>query len=493
MNSNSSTLASRLLKVAINHTVRQAVNTLAEIPVSWQTPRFQEGPRCTTSYVHQSLGSRTSRRSLKIIFRTTILACFLSASGLSRAESMSVSPNPSHNGDYTVSWTAVHGAQWYELYESINGGAWGDPVLVSNTSKSYTDRAAGSYKYRIGSCLTLGPPAYPNYQFQCGYDFGSVTVTVRPPVPTSLDGPSIDYNGDFKVTWNTAPGFTSKLRERLNSGGWSTVHSGSAESDSRWNRPPGNWRYGVRACLGSNCSNWSSSITVQVPAPPPAPTGLDGPTTDYNGAFTMSWNSSSGATTYNLYEFGPNNSTATYDVDGTTENIVEKLDAPGTYSYQVEGCNPESVCGPRSGFVDVVVEAPPDPPAELFPPPEPVPHDESYTISWNASPRSDTYELQEKPEGGAWQTVSQSSELSRTLSHDPGVYWYQVRGCHEEDVCSVSWSPAISVTVKLAFTTTYEYDAQGRLKQVKHPHGVVTDYVYDSAGNRTSKESSLEN
>lgn len=407
--------------------------------------------------------------------------------------SMSGAPNPSGNGDYTVSWTPVSGAQSHKLYESTNGGAtWGFPMSLpgSVNSKSFTGKAAGSYLYKLYSCWQWIPPGQMYAETQCGYVNGTTTVTVRPPVPTGLDGPSIDYNGDFTVSWNTAPGFTSQLRERLDSGTWSTVHSGSAESDFRPNRTPGTWRYGVRACLGSNCSTWSSSITVPVPTPPSAPTGLDGPSTDYNGAFTMSWNSSSGATSYRLYEVRPDSTTSTYTLSSTSQGISGKLEAPGTYSYRVKGCMPESVCGAWSGYVEVDVEGPPSAPAGLDVSPQSVPQNESYTVSWSGS-GSGTYELEEQTEGGDWQLVPPGSELlSRTLSNDRGTYWYQVRACHPENVCS-GWSSPIDVTV-FGTTNIYEYDARGRLEQVNHPDGVVTDYGYDAAGNVTSK-SSLEN
>lgn len=43
----------------------------------------------------------------------------------------------------------------------------------------------------------------------------------------------------------------------------------------------------------------------------------------------------------------------------------------------------------------------------------------------------------------------------------------------------------------LAETTTYEYDALGRLIQVTKDDGTVVDYDYDAAGNRKNKETSI--
>ncbi len=407
----------------------------------------------------------------------------------SAAHALSASSNP-NTGSYTVAWSAVSGAFSYTLEETIGGATTSYQFFGTTTlEKSFSGKAVGSYVYRIRACwIDWGSPGSELDPDNCDYIGDPLIVRVTPPVPTGLDGPSIDYNGDFTVEWNTASGFTSKLRERLNSGTWQVVHSGSAESDFRPNRTPGTWRYSVSACKGSNCSSWSSSIAVPVPSPPPVPTGLDGPTADYNGAFNMSWNSSARATGYRLYELRPNDTAGTYTVSGTSKNIVGKLDAPGTYSYRVRGCMPESVCGSWSGYVHVVVEGIPDTPTGLDGPEGIVPQNESYTVSWNETD-SGSYELEERLAGGDWQFVPPSSRSpSRTLSNAAGMYSYHVCACHPENVCS-GWSSPVTVTVKAPYMTTYQYDAQGRLTEVQHPNDVVTTYGYDSAGNRTSKES----
>src|SRR5690606_14807409 len=92
-----------------------------------------------------------------------------------------------------------------------------------------------------------------------------------------------------------------RLEERLNSGSWSEVHNGSATSKAISGKTPGSWQYRVRACSSVGCSAYSSTkpVTVTAPAAPPTPTG---PTTDYSGAYTISWNSSTGATSYRLEE-----------------------------------------------------------------------------------------------------------------------------------------------------------------------------------------------
>ncbi len=393
-------------------------------------------------------------------------------------------PGTDYNGAYTISWNTATGATSYRLQERLGSGSWAQIHSNSATSKAVSGRSSGTYSYRVRGC---GPESV------CSNWSGAISVVVKPPpaVPSGLSGPATDYNGSYTVSWNSATGATLyKLQERLGSGTWTQIHSGSATSKAVSGKSPGTYSYRVQGCgPESVCSGWSSIISVTTVPPPAAPTVLTGPTTDYNGAYTISWNSSSGATSYRLEErIGAGSWSQIYSGASTSRAISGK--AAGSYSYRARACNVESACGSWSATRTVTVPPPPTTPTGLT---ATEPQSGSYTVSWNSSSGSSTYRLEERQGGGSWGQVYSGSSTGKAISGKEGgfAYSYRVKGCNAESVCS-GWSGTYTIVV-IGDTTTYEYDELGRLIRVSHPNAVITEYEYDSAGNRLSTESSIDN
>ncbi|MCB1744524.1 MAG: hypothetical protein KDK91_29420, partial [Gammaproteobacteria bacterium] len=116
---------------------------------------------------------------------------------------LSASPNPSLDGRYTISWTAMPGATRYELVESTNGSP---ESLVLNylqqTWSPLTPKPVGRYTYRVRACT----PA-------CG-DWSDPLVEYRAPNPPSTVSASAPtQSGSFTVSWSAAAGAESYTLE----------------------------------------------------------------------------------------------------------------------------------------------------------------------------------------------------------------------------------------------------------------------------------------
>jgi len=96
----------------------------------------------------------------------------------SLSSTITASPNPAPGGNYKVSWTAVStGAASYRLHESFNG-ATPTTHMVAGRSKTFANKAPGSYADRLQFCVALFG------QITCQTISNSVTVTVPAPAPT---------------------------------------------------------------------------------------------------------------------------------------------------------------------------------------------------------------------------------------------------------------------------------------------------------------------
>ena len=69
-------------------------------------------------------------------------------------------PSMNTTGNYTISWSSSSGATRYELWESINGGAFAKVHDGTATSKSFSNKPNGEYQYRAKACNANGCSGY---------------------------------------------------------------------------------------------------------------------------------------------------------------------------------------------------------------------------------------------------------------------------------------------------------------------------------------------
>jgi YD repeat-containing protein len=169
-------------------------------------------------------------------------------------------------------------------------------------------------------------------------------------------------------------------------------------------------------------------IDVERSAAPVKSPALSAPSTDADGAFTVSWSAFSDAVSYRLEESVNSGAWAQIaDTAATSRTLSGK--ANGTYSYRVKACNAAG-CGPLSntGTTVVSLSGPPATPTLT------APHAENFTgtfqIAWGAITGAASYRVEESTNGGAWIQIFDTTATSVTRSRVSGEYSYRTRACN---------------------------------------------------------------
>ena len=180
-------------------------------------------------------------------------------------------PASNSTGNYTLSWSAVSNASYYQVQEKIGSGGWSTLPNTTNTSKSFNGKANSTYQYKVRSCSAV-----------CGNYSTSVSVVVlhKPGTPGGINAPSVDNDGNFSISWGASSGVvnTYTLQQEINgSGNWTTIQNTSSLTKPFNNLPPSDYRFIVKACNSSGCSQSTPSVLVKVgnnggaPWTPPSP------------------------------------------------------------------------------------------------------------------------------------------------------------------------------------------------------------------------------
>jgi len=350
-----------------------------------------------------------------------------------------IAPQPTTSTDtnsVTVSWTAQTSATYYNIDRRNNSGTW-DTIATNatGTSKSISGFSDGSWDFRIQACN--------GYSWACSSyspDGNSVTWRAVPVVPAAADPTTSTDTDDVTVSWASVSGATYyDIEKRNNAGTWTSAATGATgTSESVSGLTDGSWDFRIRACNGFSwaCSSYGvdgSSVTWRAkPSVPAAPTL---PSSNTNGAYTVSWVKPSGAVSYyDLDERKNNTGTWTTVADNTTATSKAlNSRGDGDYDYRVRACNEfDWACSSYSSIsLDVSVLNPPGTPASISN--NATDSDGSLSINWVAgSGQVGDYRLEEQKNSGTWDEVSSgSTSLSKTLSgRGDGSYLYRVRACN---------------------------------------------------------------
>lgn len=354
---------------------------------------------------------------------------------------LSTSVTNSTNGAYTINWTAVSGADSYELYE--------DNALVTNdgnnpfvNTKTYTTAAPkvnGAHTYKVRACNPAGCGAYSAVSTVNVASIGTLGA-ITASISTVTGIPSL--------SWTAIAGATRYDIQPLLNG----ATSGSVVSVTTSSATPaavsavGSYSYQVTACavVGTyvNCGTpvVSAAVIMTTPTVPDITLAASSST----GVYTVSWNASAIAASYTLSE----NSVVLPVITAPTVSYTPPNKANGSYIYQVKACNAVG-CSSTSAAKTINV-------ATVAALGTITPSISNTTgipsLLWTDVAGATRYDIQQLFNGAASGSLVSVSTPNATLPaiSTAGSYSYKVTACAVVNTYTNCGTPVTSVTVVMA-------------------------------------------
>lgn len=321
--------------------------------------------------------------------------------------------------------TSVPGLESYS-YDAAGRRVVKQPVSGSPTYSFYNQAGQLMVQYTSGTATTS------NFIY-----LGTRLVAQHDHVQLSAPG-AISFGtnptaGSSTVSWGSALAATSYTLQQSSNGGstWSTAYNGSATSTTVSGLTAGGYIYRVQACIGSNCSGWTTSATLGVW--PAIPT-VSVPTGTINGPYTVSWTAPTGATAYTVQESLNGGAWSTIASTTTATSLSRPGTTTGSYTYHVEASDAYGTAGWSTTSAAVTVNT------AYGVVPSPVPtltvpvtsNTGSATVSWTAASPITGYTLQQSSVGSSsWTTVYSGTATNAAITGlANGSYTYQVQACN---------------------------------------------------------------
>jgi len=257
----------------------------------------------------------------------------------------------SSNQANVISWPPVNGAVGYLLYRATSAsGPFSFPAnfIQSMATTSYHDN---------------GLPLGTNYYYKVvAMNAGGVAGNLGTPPPSPGGLAATAVNNQVALSWGASSGATSYNLKRatLSGGPYLTIASPTAMSYTDSTVAIGTTYYYVVSAVsagGESANSGQVAATPQVPAPS-TPTGLAA--TAGNNQAALTWNASSGATSYNVGRSTTSGGGYATIASPANPNYTDTTVANGTtYYYVVAAVNGGGTSPNSSQVVATPISAPP--------------------------------------------------------------------------------------------------------------------------------------
>jgi RHS repeat-associated protein len=211
--------------------------------------------------------------------------------------------------------------------------------------------------------------------------------------------------------------------------------------------------------LSTNNTDLTASCGGTTTTAPGTPGTMGVPSTDNNGAFTITWGASSGIQQAGYYKLYQSKNSGAYTIISTPSYTATSYAISGlsdaSYKFRIKGCNLDTSsgaekCSANRTSSSTNVRNKPSTPAK---PSNINSINTSYTVSWSKPSGTVTYyDVQEKVGSGSWSTVSSSQSgttLSRSGKSNNTTYYYRVRACNQYSWSCSAYSSQNTVRVEL--------------------------------------------
>jgi hypothetical protein len=207
------------------------------------------------------------------------------------------------------------------------------------------------------------------------------------------------------------------------------IYDGASTSKAESGLGNGNYRYRVKATNVTSSDYRTGTFDCVVTLPPSPPASITYPATDSDGAYTVSWAASSGATSYQLDRSTNSGSTYSNIQDSASTSKAESCLDSGNYRYRVKATNAGGSSAYTTGTFNCVVLL--APPASITYPYQD--GDGAYTVTWTAASGATSYQLDRSINSGStYSNIQDSASTSRPESGlAAGKYRYRVKATYD--------------------------------------------------------------